>query len=91
MLTASLLSPLGAEAMGNATLPTEGSVTVKVHLGVEVGTLQPLELIESLNREEPLSEHYCPLAVASSEGCSYTSVITWLCDRCDFNLTFIYK
>lgn len=91
MLTASLLSPLGTEAMENPTFPTEGSVIVKVHLGVEVGTLHPLELIESLNREKLLSEHYNPLAVASSEGCIYTSVITWPCDRHDFNLTSIYK
>lgn len=91
MLAASSLSPLGSEAMETPTLPTEGSVIVKVHLGAEVGILHPQELIESLKRGELLSERYCPLGVASNEGCSYTPVITWLCDRHDFNLTSISK
>lgn len=70
MLAASLRSPPAAEAREDPTLPTEGSVTVKVHLRVEVGTLHPLELIESLNREKLPHRHYCQLAVASSGGCS---------------------
>lgn len=77
--------------MANPALPAEGSVIVKVHLGAEVGTLHPLELIESLSREQLRSERCCPLAAASSEGCSYASVITWLCDRRDFNLSSIHK
>lgn len=68
MLAASSHSSSAAEAREDPTLPTEGSVIVKVHLGVEVGTLHPLELIESLQREKLPLQHYCPLAVASSGG-----------------------